>query len=88
MKAGIFFKKLDPILTPDQKMGFRDYFPQKVYKTERNIAMIVAGTQLCMLLVSACKAGGPFADAESARYFLCMRCSFFQQQVFFLFMHG
>ncbi len=70
MKAGIFFKKLDPILTPDQKMGFRDYFPQKVYKTERNIAVIVAGTQLCMLLVSACKAGGPFADSESARYFL------------------
>ncbi len=69
MKAGIFFKKLDPILTPDQKMGFRDYFPQKVYKTERNIAVIVAGTQLCMLLVSACKAGGPFADSESARYF-------------------
>ena len=70
MKAGIFFKKLDPILTPDQKMGFRDYFPQKVYKTERNIAVIVAGTKLCKLLVSACKAGGPFADSESARYFL------------------
>ena len=69
MKAGIFFKKPGPILTPDQKLGFREYFPQKVYKTERNIAVIVAGTQLCMLLVSACKAGGPFADSESARYF-------------------
>ncbi len=69
MKAGRFFKKSGPILTMAQKQGFREYFPKRVYKTERNIAAIVAGTQLCMMLVSACKAGGPFADSVSARYF-------------------
>lgn len=39
------------IITPEEKEGFYNYIPDKVYKTERSIAYIVLLTQICMMLL-------------------------------------
>lgn len=41
----------EPVLTKEQKCRFREYYPEKIYRVERNIGLVVAGTQLCMMLI-------------------------------------
>lgn len=43
--------KLLFILTPEEKLRFDAYLPGKVYTTERTMSVVVAATQVCMILL-------------------------------------
>lgn len=57
------------VLTPEQRQVFREQLPQKVYKTERHIAMIVALTQVVMMLLFLINPNISFENSSSRIYF-------------------
>ncbi|MEG0275760.1 MAG: GGDEF domain-containing protein [Coprobacillus sp.] len=57
------------ILNSKQKEGFYNYIPNKVYKTERNIAIIVALTQLFMMSIFIINKRVSFEMTRSMQYF-------------------
>ena len=56
-------------LTPEQKIRFQEYLPKKVYHTERNIAIVVAFTQLSMIALFSSDLVRTFANPRSFTYF-------------------
>lgn len=61
---------LKPVLTEEQKKRFREYYPDKICKVERNIAIVVAVMQACMMVVFSLRDGGPFQHPRSTGYFV------------------
>lgn len=57
------------ILTAEQEKLFYDYIPGKVYKTERNIAIIVASLQLFMIFVFLIGNQKAFNSVRGIQYF-------------------
>lgn len=57
------------ILNKMQKERFFDYIPNKVYRTERSIAIIVALTQLCMMSIFVINKRVTFEMTRSMQYF-------------------
>lgn len=60
---------LKPILTDEQKIRFREYYPDKVRRVELNIAIVIAVMQAAMMLVFGVRDGGPFRFPRRAGYF-------------------
>lgn len=87
MKLADFCSSLTVHLMPEQRARFRAYIPGKVYHTERNIALVVAATQLCMILFFVFR-GFPFHSWRSVAYF-CLYIYLFVATVaaFFLYRH-
>lgn len=68
MKLANLYSSLTVSLSPEQKKRFREYVPGKVYHTEKNIAIVVAATQLCMILFFVFR-GLSFHSWRSVAYF-------------------
>lgn len=66
-------KKLLPkstfILSEDQKDRFKEYIPNKVYYTERNVSILVALTQLSMIIMFLVNQKLAFHNSRSIAYF-------------------
>lgn len=68
MKLANLYSSLTVSLTSEQKKRFREYVPGKVYHTEKNISLLVAATQLCMILFFVFR-GLSFHSWRSVAYF-------------------
>lgn len=65
-----WFLKNIVIISPEEKEGFYNYLPDKVYKTERSIAYIVLLTQVCMMLIFICYGKLRIENLRTVGYFL------------------
>ncbi len=61
---------IDPLLTKEQKEEFQKYCPAKIYKTERNVAIVVAITQVLMMIVFLLNPSGLFEQNGGVWYLL------------------
>ncbi|MFV0552606.1 MAG: GGDEF domain-containing protein [Anaerorhabdus sp.] len=57
------------ILSKEQTKQFNEYFPHKVYKTERNISIIVALTQVIMMILFLFRKNIDFHEFRIVAYF-------------------
>lgn len=64
-----FLKKVFLTLTPEQKIKFQQYLPTKVYQTEKNISILVAASQLCMILLFLSNKRVSFENPRTLGYF-------------------
>lgn len=53
------------VLDKDQKKQFQKSLPDKVFRTERNISIIVAMTQLCMIILFLVNKNISFEDMRT-----------------------
>lgn len=68
MKKGIVKKLL--VLTTSQKEQFLEYLPNKVYKTERNISIVVVCTQIIMIVLFLSNQRISFNNQRGLYFFL------------------
>lgn len=69
MKNKNRFRKMIYLLDPEQKKRFYEYIPDKVYHTEKNISILVAATQLCMILLFLINRKIPSQNMRAVSYF-------------------
>ena len=69
MRLKEYFSKLFFILSPDEKERFKRYLPTKVYHTEKNISILVAASQLCMILLFLFNQNLSFQNPRTLTYF-------------------
>lgn len=74
---------VEPILTKEQKLRFREYYPEKIYRVERNIGLVVAGTQLCMIVIFFFLKGD-FVMEGDGRFYLYLYLYLFLVTVFLI----
>lgn len=70
MKIQTRIPKSIAILTEEQRHRFREYLPCKVYKTERNISILVALSQLSMIIMFLANKSVTIKNIRSLSYFL------------------
>lgn len=63
------FGKLS-VLTDEQRQRFHEYLPGKVYTTERNISILVAISQACMMLTFLVNGQVRWGNTRATKYFL------------------
>ncbi|MEG0240226.1 GGDEF domain-containing protein [Anaerorhabdus sp.] len=64
-----FIKTKIVILTKEQKEEFNSYFPSKVYFTEQSISLVVALTQVAMILLFLVNRKLDFSSVRNVTYF-------------------
>lgn len=68
MKLEEFTPRNITVLNPEQRQRFHEYLPGKVYKTERNISVLVALSQLCMIFMFLSNKHVTFETARARGY--------------------
>lgn len=58
------------VLTEEQKKRFAAYLPDKVYTTERNISILVAISQVCMILMFMANKQIAWENTRAMKYFV------------------
>ena len=74
---------VEPILTKEQKLRFREYYPDKIYRVERNIGLVVAGTQFCMMFIFLFLKGDDVMNGDG-RFYLYLYLYLFLVTVFLI----
>lgn len=80
-----FIKKIN-VLTPAQEETFLYYLPGKVYKTERNIGIFVASTQVVMIMIFLLSGRSMFYNFRSL-FYMTLYISLLTITVFTLFIY-
>ena len=60
---------MKPIILPEQKERFEEYYTRKAFRIERNMAGIIIAMQACMILIFSFRKGGPFISPRRIGYF-------------------
>lgn len=60
---------MEPILLPEQKSRFEEYYTKKAFRIERNMAAAIIIMQTCMMLIFIFRDGGPFLSVRRTGYF-------------------
>lgn len=58
-----------PIILPEQRERFEEYYTRKAFRIERNMACIIIAMQACMILIFSFRKGGPFVSPRRTGYF-------------------
>lgn len=63
---------MKPIILPEQKERFEEYYTRKAFRIERNMAGIIIAMQACMILIFSFRKGGPFISPRRIGYFFAV----------------